>query len=209
MDATASLMALLGLGAFHGINPGMGWLFAVALGLQERRRGAVWRALLPLALGHSLAVAAAVAIALALGLVLSIEHLRWPVGLGLLALGASRVARHRHPRWAAMRVRMARLTLWSFLMASAHGAGLMVVPVFAGMSAGGQLQCHVHPASATIGAALLATGVHGLGYVLVTAIVSVLVFEKFGVGILRTAWVNIDLVWALALVGTGVFTLLS
>ena len=106
MDATATLVALLGLGAFHGINPGMGWLFAVALGLQERRRAAVWRALLPLALGHSLAVAAAVAVALALGLVLSIEHLRWPVGLLLLALGASRIVRHRHPRWAAMRVRM-------------------------------------------------------------------------------------------------------
>ena len=208
MDATTSFMALLGLGAFHGINPGMGWLFAVALGLQERRRGAVWRALLPLALGHSLAVAAAVTVALALGLVLSIEHLRWPVGLVLLALGVSRFARHRHPRWAAMRVRMARLTLWSFLMASAHGAGLMVVPVFAAMSTGGQLACH-HPASATIGNALLATGVHGLGYGLVTAIVAVLVFEKFGVGILRTAWVNVDLVWALALVGTGLFTLLS
>lgn len=107
-----------------------------------------------------------------------------------------------------MRVRMARLTLWSFLMASAHGAGLMVVPVFAGMSRGEPLACH-HPAASTIGNALLATGVHGLGYVLVTAILAVLVFEKFGVGILRTAWVNIDLVWALALVGTGVFTLLS
>ena len=209
MDATASLVALLGLGAFHGINPGMGWLFAVALALQERRRAAVWRALLPLALGHSLAVAAAVAAALALGLVLSIEHLRWPVGLVLLTLGASRFVRHRHPRWAAMRVRMARLTLWSFLMASAHGAGLMVVPVFAGMSIGVQPACHLHPTSATIGSALMATGVHGLGYVLVTAVVAVLVFEKFGVGILRTAWVNVDLVWALALVGTGLFTLLS
>jgi hypothetical protein len=209
MDATASLIALLGLGAFHGINPGMGWLFAVALGLQERRRGAVWRALLPLAVGHSLAVAAAVAVALALGLVLSIEHLRWPVGLLLLGLGASRFVRHRHPRWAAMRVRMARLTLWSFLMASAHGAGLMVVPVFAGMSTGEHLTCHSHLASQTIGNALVATGVHGLGYMVITAMVAVLVFEKLGVGILRTAWVNIDLVWALALVGTGAFTLLS
>ena len=209
MDATATLVALLGLGAFHGINPGMGWLFAVALGLQERRRAAVWRALLPLALGHSLAVAAAVAVALAFGLVLSIEHLRWPVGLLLLALGASRIVRHRHPRWAAMRVRMTRLTMWSFLMASAHGAGLMVVPVFAGMTSGQQLTCHSQPASATVASALLATGAHALGYVLVTAVLAVLVFEKFGVGILRTAWVNIDFVWALALVGTGLFTLLS
>jgi hypothetical protein len=179
------------------------------MGGRVPRRAAVWRALLPLALGHSLAVAAAVAVALALGLVLSIEHLRWPVGLLLLALGASRIVRHRHPRWAAMRVRMTRLTMWSFLMASAHGAGLMVVPVFAGMTSGQQLTCHSQPASATVASALLATGAHALGYVLVTAVLAVLVFEKFGVGILRTAWVNIDFVWALALVGTGLFTLLS
>src|SRR5262245_34850445 len=209
MDATASVLTLLGLGAFHGINPGMGWLFAVALGLQERRRAAVWRALLPLALGHLLAVAAAVALALVLGLVSSIEHLRWTVGLLLLALGVSRFARHRHPRWAAMRVRMARLTLWSFLMATAHGAGLMVVPVFARMNVDEHLMCHQHAAGSAIGAALVATGLHGLGYFMVTAMIAVLVFEKVGVGILRTAWVNIDLVWALALVGTGLFSLLS
>jgi hypothetical protein len=210
MDATTSTAALIALGAFHGLNPGMGWLFAVALGLQERRRAAVWRALLPLALGHSLAVATAVAAAVGVGFVLSIQHLRWPVGIVLLLLGASRLVRHRHPRWAAMRVRMAKLTLWSFLMASAHGAGLMVVPVFAGMGAtAGELACHQHAASATIGDALLATAVHGLGYVLVTALLAVLVFEKFGVGILRTAWVNLDLVWALALVATGICTLLA
>lgn len=107
-----------------------------------------------------------------------------------------------------MRVRMTRLTLWSFLMASAHGAGLMVVPVFAGMMAGGDATCH-HTASATIGDALLATGVHGLGYVLVTALLAVLVFEKLGVGILRTAWVNLDVVWAVALVATGAFTVFT
>ena len=210
MDATTSTAALIALGAFHGLNPGMGWLFAVALGLQERRRAAVWRALLPLALGHVLAVAAAIAAALGLGLVLSIEDLRWPVGIVLVVFGASRLLRHRHPRWAAMRVRMARLTLWSFLMASAHGAGLMVVPVFAGMNMpGGAMTCHQHAASTTIGNALLATAVHGFGYVLVTALLAVLVFEKFGVGILRTAWVNLDLVWALALVATGICTLFA
>ena len=201
MDAT-SAVTLLALGAFHGINPGMGWLFAVALGLQERRREAVWRALLPLALGHSLAVAAAVLVALTLGLVMSAEHLRWPVAVVLVALGTSRLARHRHPRWAAMRVRMGKLTLWSFLMASAHGAGLMVVPVFAGMTAS-RPACH---GSATLGDALVATGVHGLGYVLVTAVIAILVFERLGVGILRKAWVNLDTVWAVALIATGILT---
>lgn len=208
MDAMTSSLALLALGAFHGINPGMGWLFAVALGLQERRREAVWRALLPLALGHSLAVAAAVAVAVALGLVLTVDQVRWPVGILLIALGVSRLIRHRHPRWAAMRVRMGRLTLWSFLMASAHGAGLMVVPVFAGMVSSGEPSCHqAHASGATLGGALLATGVHGLGYVLVTAVIAVIVFEKLGVGLLRTAWVNLDLVWAGALIVTGGFTL--
>ena len=210
MDAMTSAATLLGLGAFHGINPGMGWLFAVALGLQERRREAVWRALLPLALGHSLAVAAAVAVAMTLRLVLSAEDLRWPTALLLIALGASRLVRHRHPRWAAMRVRLGRLTLWSFLMASAHGAGLMVVPVVAGMTASSQAACHPqHTSSATIGDAVLATSVHGFGYLLVTALIAVLVFEKLGVGILRTTWVNLDVVWAVALVVTGAFTLLS
>jgi hypothetical protein len=212
MDATAPWLALLALGAFHGINPGMGWLFAVALGLQERRRGAVWRAMLPLALGHSLAVAAAVAVAVSLGLVFAVEHLRWPVAILLIGLGVSRLVRHRHPRWAAMRVRMGGLTLWSFLMASAHGAGLMVVPVFAGMTVATDPAGHHHhaaSAAATAGGAMLATAVHGLGYVLVTAIVAALVFEKLGVGVLRKAWVNLDAIWAVALIATGVFTLFS
>ena len=204
MEATTSAAALLALGAFHGINPGMGWLFAVALGLQERRRDAVWRALLPLALGHSLAVGAAVAVALVLGLVLSAAQLRWPIAIVLIGLGIARWRRHRHPRWAAMRVRMPQLTLWSFLMATAHGAGLMVLPVFVGMAAHSDAASHHHQASAaTFTDALVATGVHGLGYVLVTALVALLVFEKFGVGILRTAWVNLDLVWAVSLVVTG------
>src|SRR6185436_9371797 len=122
-DLTGSWAALVALGAFHGINPGMGWLFAVALGMQERRRTAVWRALLPLGAGHALAVAAAVAIALLVGAVIPIRTLRWPVAGILLVLGVSRLFRHRHPRWVGMRVGSRGLTVWSFLMASAHGAG--------------------------------------------------------------------------------------
>ena len=136
------------LGAFHGINPGMGWLFAVALGLQERRRGAVIAALVPLGLGHALAVAAAVAVAVFAGAVLPAGVLRWIVGAGLLLFGALRLISHKHPRWASMRVGFRRLTLWSFLMATAHGAGLMVVPVLLGMVEAAPLHsCHV-PASA-------------------------------------------------------------
>ena len=131
-EMTTSWGMLMALGAFHGINPGMGWLFAVALGMQERRRGAELRAILPLGAGHALAVAGAVGVALAIGAVIPLDQLRWLTGSILVALGVLRVFRHQHPRAAGMRVGMGGLTLWSFLMATAHGAGLMVVPLFVG-----------------------------------------------------------------------------
>jgi hypothetical protein len=201
---------LVALGAFHGVNPGMGWLFAVALGMQERRRSAVLRALVPLGVGHALAVAGAVGIALAIGTVIPLGWLRWPIAGVLVSLGVLRFFRHRHPRWAGMRVSMGGLTVWSFLMATAHGAGLMVVPVFLGMSmsGAGQHAHHAHTAGMGAGAAFFATGLHAVGYLAVTAIVAVLVFEKLGVGILRRAWFNLDLIWSASLVATGTLTLL-
>jgi hypothetical protein len=197
---------LIGLGAFHGINPGMGWLFAVALGLQEQRRSAVWSALLPLALGHALAVGAAVAVAILVGAVVPIRALQWMVGAALLLFGISRLVRHRHPRWASMRVGMGGLTLWSFLMASAHGAGLMVVPVFLRMPLMAAPMAHHISATAAPAAALLATGLHTLSYLLTTAAIAVLVFEKLGLGLLRKAWFNLDYLWAAALFSTGLLT---
>ena len=199
---------LLVLGAFHGINPGMGWLFAVALGMQEKCRAAVWRALVPLAIGHALAVAAAITAAVAIGLVVPAATLRWPVAILLATVGVARFIRHKHPRWAAMRVGMRDLTLWSFLMASVHGAGLMVVPVYLTMAASACAACHAAGAANTPAAALTATAVHAAGYLLITAAVSVLVFEKFGLGLLRSAWINLDVIWAIALVTTGALTLL-
>lgn len=202
----SSCVLLLGLGAFHGINPGMGWLFAVALGMQEQRRTAVWRALLPLGVGHALAVAAAVAIAVVAGVVVPLDKLRWPVAVILIALGLLRLIRHRHFRWVGMRVGMGGLMLWSFLMASAHGAGLMVVPVFLAMTMAGNMPAsHVMMAPAPA-AAIFATLLHAAGYLLVTAAVALLVFEKLGLGLLRKAWLNLDVVWAAALIATGVLT---
>jgi len=202
-ETTMSWAVLLGLGAFHGLNPGMGWLFAVTLGMQERRRGAVLSALLPLGLGHALAVGVAVVIALIAGVVIPINWLHWIVAGTLISLGVSRLVWHRHPRWASMRVNAGALTFWSFLMASAHGAGLMVVPVFLSLPMA-SAHCHAMAGSAmTPMNALLATMVHALGYLLVTAIIAVLVFEKIGVGVLRKAWFNLDLVWATTLLGTG------
>ena len=209
-DSTSWAM-LVALGAFHGINPGMGWLFAVALGMQERRRGAVLLALVPLAAGHALAVTAAVGATLAAGFAIPLVWLRWPTATVLVSLGVWRVFRHRHPRSAGMRVGMRGLTVWSFLMATAHGAGLMVVPVFMGMSmlAAREHAHHVHAAAGLeTGAALVATGLHTVAYLSMTALVALVVFERLGVGILRRAWLNLDLIWSVALVVTGTLTLI-
>jgi hypothetical protein len=209
--------ALLLLGAVHGINPGMGWLFAVALGLQERDRRAVWRALPPLALGHAMAIASVVGLAAAMGLVIAPAQLRWLVAIALVGLGIFHLARHRHFRWGGMRVGPRDLTIWSFLMASAHGAGLMALPFVlrasghpthmpgtAGHAGHGEML--LAGAAGVPSAGVIASGVHALGYLLVTGVVAVVVYEKLGLRLLRTAWVNVDLVWAGALIVTGVVT---
>jgi hypothetical protein len=208
IEMTTAWTMLMTLGVFHGINPGMGWLFAVALGMQERRRGAVLRALVPLGAGHALAVAGAVGAALAIGFVIPLGWLRWPIASVLISLGVLRFFRHRHPRWAGMRVSMGRLTMWSFLMASAHGAGLMVVPLFMGMSGTGEHAHHMPTAGAGAGTAFFAIVLHSVGYLAVTAFIAVVVFERIGVGILRRAWFNLDLIWSAALIATGTLTLM-
>ena len=204
-----SLLTLAGLGAFHGLNPGMGWLFAVALGIQEGKRGAVWRAMIPLTLGHVLAIAAAIGVAMLAGIALSPAMLRWPVAALLGVLGIRQLYRHLHPRWAAMRVGMGGLTLWSFLMASAHGAGLMVLPVFLSMTAVAQAPaCHARGASTQAFAAGMATLVHGVGYLVVTGVAAWVVTDRLGLGILRKAWINLDVIWAMALILTACLTVI-
>jgi len=202
---TWSWAGVLGLGAFHGVNPGMGWLFAVALGMQERRRTAVWRAMLPLALGHALAIAVTIAIAVLVGVVVPLRAMQWAVGGMLLALGVSRLFRHMHPGWVGMQVGLKDLTVWSFLMASAHGAGLMVLPLVLGGIA--MPHCLMHGATETgIWSVAWATAFHTVGYLAVSALVAVVVFEKLGVGMLRKAWFNLDLLWAVSLVVTSLAT---
>ena len=209
MSEHANWAALLALGAFHGINPAMGWLFAVALGLQEHRRSAVFRALLPLAAGHALAILAVIAIALIAGFTVPPHYLRWVVAAILILVGARFLIRHPHLRWAGMRVGMADLTLWSFLVASVHGAGLMVLPVFLSMAgAAPHADGHMHSGFGTPGVAVTATVLHAAAYLLVAALSAWLVFEKFGLGLLRKAWFNLDVIWAGALVMTGAATLL-
>lgn len=202
---------LLLLGALHGVNPGMGWLFAVALGVQRRTRGAVWLALVPLAAGHAAAIAVvAVAVGLA-GLALSLGDLRWIVAAVLMGVGVWKLSRTRHPRWGGMTVSSWQIAVWSFLMASAHGAGLMVVPfLLRGTTTGSVHTGHAamvarglpNESLAGVGVAL----VHTAGYLVVTGLIAVLVYERLGLRRLNRAWLNIDRVWAGVLIATASLT---
>ena len=211
MGSTALWLMLL-LGAYHGINPGMGWLFAVALGMQERKGSAVARALAPIALGHALSIGIVVMAAAFLGMALPREAIRFPVAALLFGLGVFSMVRHYHPRWVRMQVGFRDLTVWSFVMASAHGAGLMLLPVLLGSStveAASQMAGHHHTSAASSPlAALLATGVHTTAYLAVTGLIAWVVYSKLGVAVLRKTWLNLNLVWAAALVVTSVVTLL-
>jgi hypothetical protein len=211
LTSTVFWLMLL-LGAYHGLNPGMGWLFAVALGMQEQKGIAVARSLVPIAVGHAVAIGSVVLTAAFLGRTLPLAVIRYFVAAALVGLGIYCLVRHRHPRWVRMKVRFRDLTVWSFLMASAHGAGLMVVPVLLGSSTV-QAQSpmaghrHVSPTASPL-AAMLATGVHTVAYLAVTGLVAWVVYRKLGLALLRKAWLNFDLVWAAALVATGLVTLL-
>ena len=206
--------ALFLLGAYHGINPGMGWLFSVALGMQEKTSRAVWRALGPITVGHALAIGVVVALARLAQVVLPLRSLKIGVAVILFAFGLYRLLRHRHPRYGGMQVGFGDLAIWSFLMASAHGAGLMVLPFLFRMPDGGMAgdsaasMHHLHM-SAFGGAAtsLAAVMIHTLGYLVVTGFVAWVVYAKLGLALLRKAWMNLDLIWAVALVVTGCFVL--
>ncbi len=207
------LWLMLLLGAYHGINPAMGWLFAVALGMQEEKESAVARSLVPIALGHALATGSVVLGAALVGRALPLAAIRYPVAAILIALGIRGLVRHRHPRWVRMQVGFGSLTLWSFLMASAHGAGLMMVPVLLGSSTvevAAPMDGHHHRAAiATPIGALVATGVHTTGYLAVTGFIAWAVYRRLGLAVLRKAWFNLDFVWAAALVFAGVVTLVT
>ncbi|MGA9510174.1 MAG: hypothetical protein WBV55_16265 [Candidatus Sulfotelmatobacter sp.] len=202
---------LLLLGAYHGINPGMGWLFAVALGMQEQDGKAVAKALCPIALGHALAIGVVVLAVVLLGMALPLMAIRNSVAAILVGLGIFSLIGHWHPRWVRMQVGFRDLTAWSFLMASAHGAGLMVLPVLLGSStveASGQMVGHNHMAAATSPlSGMLATLVHTTAYLAVTGILAWVVYRKLGLALLRKTWFNFNLVWGAALVAAGLSTL--
>jgi hypothetical protein len=204
-------IALAVLGAYHGLNPAMGWLFALALGLQEKRRSAVLAALIPIALGHAVAITLAILALRFAQHFVPMSILKWGVASVLFALGTYRLFRASHLRGAGMRVGRKDLFLWSFLMASAHGAGLMLLPILmaepmSGMSHHMAEGIHVvsRPVSAlAVGLAVL---IHTMSMLTVAGSIAIIFFEtyeKTGLQLLRHAWLNFDVLWSIALFGGG------
>ena len=217
-------LILAALGAYHGVNPAMGWLFAVALGLQEGRRGAVYQAFVPIALGHTVSVAVVVGAVLLVRAVIPLEALKYIGAAILVGFGVYKLVRSTHPRWVGMRVGFRDLTAWSFLMASAHGAGLMLIPILFNLpgyrlSIAEAIDIRDLPHAdymligapsgvETVVAQVTAVSIHTLAMFGVMAVVAIVVYEKVGVAILRRAWFNLDKAWAIVLVGTGLLTLI-
>ncbi|MDP9345438.1 MAG: hypothetical protein M3P44_06910 [Actinomycetota bacterium] len=218
MTRDTALLTLAGLGAYHGVNPAMGWLFAVSRGMQERSRRAVVGSLLPIAVGHELSLVVVVGSLLALETVIDSSTLHLGAAIALIAFGIFRFAKPRaHFRWTTMRVGSRELGLWSFLMSTAHGAGLMVAPVVLGLQSS-LADAHVAEhdrmdvAMATHGslsASALGLGLHVATMLVVMGAIAVFVYERIGLEVLRRAWVNTDHVWAGAFVLAGVLTLLT
>jgi hypothetical protein len=212
------------LGAYHGINPGMGWLFAVARGLQEQRRDAVFQSLVPIALGHAASIALVVAVVGGIQMVAAPRPVRLAGAAALILFGVFKLLRPRsHPRWVGMRIGAGELAVWSFLMATAHGAGLMLLPFLlgaGGAAAAGMTHTHadgrvpVHlleggPLGLALAQDTAAVALHTLAMLAAMTAVAVLVYDRLGVAVLRRSWVNFDAVWAVAVLVAGVFTLFT
>jgi hypothetical protein len=198
--------ALVLLGAYHGLNPGMGWLFAVARGLQEGKRKAVLSSLAPIALGHEASI---VIVVIAVSLTeqfLPTYLVRLLAALVLVTFGVYKLAwPASHPKGFGMRVGFKGLAGWSFLMSSAHGAGLMLAPVLLGMPIAGTY----HSLSEITMQAVFAASLHVAAMLVVMGFVAVVVYERVGVRVLRRGWFNMDLAWSLVLIASGAITLFT
>lgn len=190
----------------------MGWLFAVALGLQERSLRAVFTALFPITLGHALSIALVVAVVLLAQAVLPLRALKVAIASILIAVGVLRLWRPRHFRWVGMKLTKSELTLWSFLAATAHGAGLIVSPLALCLPQGVTRKSAVlfnFPLGDLVplgDSALLAVGIHTVGLLLAMALTAWFVYAKLGLTLLRQWWFNFDLIWGLALLAAGLAT---
>ena len=217
MNHTAAWLTLAGLGAYHGVNPAMGWLFAVSRGMQERSRRAVLRSLVPIAIGHEMSIALVAALVVGLEVVTDSSTLRIVAAAVLFGFGIFRFVKPRaHFRWTSMRVSDRELTLWSFLMSTAHGAGIMVAPVLIGLQgtvdrsgAKAHDQADLGLLNASLGVGAVGIALHVAAMLAVMGVVAIVVYERLGLKVLRTAWLNTDRLWAAAFVLAAFITLLS
>lgn len=209
MSNLSPWLVLIALGAFHGLNPAMGWLFAVALGLYRQSRKVVLVSLIPIALGHAAAIAVVVYMVIVLGLALDREAFRVLSGVLLIAWGIYHlVYGHRHRLRIGLRTGLVGLAAWSFVMAAAHGAGMMLIPVLMPLAQAGE-HAHHMPAVNSLWIASLAILVHSLAMLITTGAVALAVYEWVGVDFLRRGWINLDLVWTAALIGMGFWLLVT
>src|ERR1700724_1560628 len=198
---------LILLGAWHGLNPGMGWLFSVALGLQKRSRTAVFAALVPIALGHALAIGLVVFVVYVIGAMIPFRWLQIGCAATLFGIAFWKLYRLRHPAWVGICVNFWDLTLWSWLMASAHGAGLMVVPVLLGAKS---IFCGTAPFNANSllsfqpAVATAAVGIHTISHLVVSGLVAWIVYDFIGLAVLRRSWINLDLIWCFSLLAAAI-----
>lgn len=199
-------LSLAGLGAFHGANPAMGWLFAVALGLHRQSARTVWLSLVPIAFGHAASIAVVLVAMVVFGAVMDLRSLQLAAAAFILAFaGYLAIFGHRHRVRVGMRAGMVGLAAWSFLMATSHGAGLMLVPSVLSLC----LADHAGVAGATgsLSVSLAAVAVHTAAMLAVIAVVALAVFSWLGLSGLRAAWINFDRLWTLALGATGILLL--
>jgi len=204
-------LAVIGFGLYHGLNPAMGWPLAVARGLEQRSERAVFATLGPLGAGHFLAMAVVlVPFALLAWIVQWSEAIRIGAGVLVLGFGIYRLIERRHPRFLA-RVRPTQLAWWSFLVATAHGAGLMLVPIALGLCASPSDGSAHEGVMVALGASLsIAFGVallHTLAMVGAGLVVAWLVYRWLGLRFVLRAWLDLDAVWGASLVATGAASL--
>ena len=211
---TASLWAgVVAIGIYHGLNPAMGWPLAVANGLGEKRDAAVFATWVPLGAGHLLAMALVlVPFALLTWMLQWSREIRVGAGVLVLLFGVSRLLlRGQHPRWLA-RIRPTQLALWSFLMATAHGAALMLLPILMGLCetpAAAAPGAFDHAAvmklmRASVGTALMVSLVHTAAMIGSGLGAAWIVYRYLGLRALRAAWLDLDMVWALGLIAAGI-----
>jgi hypothetical protein len=210
VTSDAAWVTLAVLGVYHGINPAMGWLFAVSRGMQEKSRRAVLRSLVPIAIGHEASIALVAALVLGLSTTTDPMALRIGAAVALIAFGVFRFVKPRaHFRWTSMRVTDRELGVWSFLMSTAHGAGLMVAPVILGLRASQGHDDMAMLSGGPIDIAAVGIAVHVGAMIVVMGAIAFFVYERVGLQILRKAWLNTEQVWAGAFIVAGLVTLTS